>query len=106
MPIEDDTKLANGNVHLTRALSDRIESILFSRSGRSGRRRARRDAVHRASAPTPRASAARKPEGTGGFAPIPAGFALAIAPLWPAAKPLILSQPHAVRMVQSGRKGL
>jgi hypothetical protein len=90
----------------SRALCSQIESFCFRAVRRSVRRQAQRDAAHRASLPTQRAPAARKPEGPGGFAPIPAGFGLAIAPLWPAPNPLVLSQIHSGRMVQFGCKGL
>ncbi len=57
--------------------------------------------AHQASAPTHRTGAARKPEGTVGFAPISARPVLHVAPLRASPVHLILAQIRLVRMIPS-----
>ena len=100
------SRLVPGTISRLEHFAPKLKQFCFRVARRSVRRQAQRDAAHRASLPTQRAPATRKPAGPGGFAPMPAGFDLAIAPLWPAPNPLALSQIHSGRLVQFGCKVL
>jgi hypothetical protein len=108
------SRLVPGTIYRLEHFAPKLNQFCLRAVRRSVRRQAQRDAAHRASLPTQRAPAARKPAkspgGPGGFAPMPAGFGLAIAPLWPAPHPPklpgALSQIHSGRMVQFGCKVL